>query len=151
MNFAMATYHRFERNGEIPLGRWGKSWLSQFRKTKMRQPTGQTFFPTWKNAKKSGIMKSGLDAMPLFLLDDLLKQKRFQKIVAWIRSHHLQWKFKIQIIVWKVYLRSTHSWVMSTTFCFQKFVDNSQQCFVFTLQAKVEGSNPGYLLKSFLL
>ena len=25
-----------------------------------------------ENAKKSGIMKSGLDAMPLFLLDDLL-------------------------------------------------------------------------------
>ena len=28
----------------------------------------------WKMQKKSGIMKSGLDAMPLFLLDDLLKQ-----------------------------------------------------------------------------
>ena len=28
---------------------------------------------------KSGIMKSGLDAMPLFLLDDLLRQK-FQKV-----------------------------------------------------------------------
>ena len=27
--------------------------------------------------KKSGIMKSGLDAMPLFLLDDLLKTKAF--------------------------------------------------------------------------
>ena len=26
----------------------------------------------WKMQKKSGIMKSGLDAMPLFLLDDLL-------------------------------------------------------------------------------
>ena len=32
------------------------SWLSQF-----------------SFAKKSGIMKSGLDAMPLFLLDDLLR------------------------------------------------------------------------------
>ena len=61
--------------------------------SKLRQPTGQIFFPTfpkefshflqtqgshskvhWENAKKkSGIMKSGLDAMPLFLLDDLLK------------------------------------------------------------------------------
>ena len=30
------------------------------RKTKLRQPNGQ---------KKSGIMKSGVDAMPLFLLD----------------------------------------------------------------------------------
>ena len=67
-------------------------WLSQFSKTKLRQPTGQTFFSTFpkefshflqtlgshskirlENAKKnSGIMKSGLDAMPLFLLDDLL-------------------------------------------------------------------------------
>ena len=28
----------------------------------------------WKIQKKSGIMKSGLDAMPLFLLDDLLKE-----------------------------------------------------------------------------
>ena len=36
-------------------------WLSQFSETKLRQPTGQT-----------GIMKSGLDAMPLFILDDLL-------------------------------------------------------------------------------
>ena len=41
------------------------------------------------------------------------------------------------------------------TFCFQKFVDNTQQCFAFTPQAnfpahnskvKVMGSNPGYLL-----
>ena len=31
----------------------------------------------WKMQKKSGIMKSGLDAMPLFLLDDLLKRKAF--------------------------------------------------------------------------
>ena len=63
----------------------------QFSFAKLRQPTGQTFslpskrnFPisfkskvaiakfVWKMQKKSGIMKSGLDAMPLFLLDDLL-------------------------------------------------------------------------------
>ena len=50
-------------------------WLSQFSKTKLRQPTGQTFFPTfpkefshflqtkgslskvhWKNAKKSLVL-----------------------------------------------------------------------------------------------
>ena len=55
-------------------------------KTKLRQ-TGQTFFPisfkpkvaiakfVWKLQKKnSGIMKSALDALPLFLLDDLLKR-----------------------------------------------------------------------------
>ena len=38
-------------------------------------------FPkVWKMKKKSGIMKSGLDAMPLFLLDDLLSatQSKFQ-------------------------------------------------------------------------
>ena len=70
-------------------------WLSQFRKTTLRLPTGQTFFPTfpkeffisfkskvaiakfsWKMQKKSGIMKSGLDTMPLFLLDDLLNHLR---------------------------------------------------------------------------
>jgi len=41
----------------------------------------------------------------------------------------------------------------------QKFVDNPQQCFVFTPQANFEfslkmevmGSNPGYLVKSYLL
>ena len=49
------------------------------------------------------------------------------------------------------------------TFCFQKFVDNAEQCFAFTPHAnfpahnlnfhwvKVMGSNSGYLLKSFLL
>ena len=73
-------------------------WLSQFSKTKLRQPTGQNFFPTflkkfshflqkvevtiatfvWKMQKKSGIMKSGLDAMPFFLLDDLLMKNMFK-------------------------------------------------------------------------
>ena len=54
------------------------SWLSQFSfasqrnfpisfKPKVAIPE---FF--WKMQKKSGIMKSGLDVMPLFLLDDLL-------------------------------------------------------------------------------
>ena len=33
----------------------------------------------WKKQKKSGIMKSGLDAMPLFLLDDLLKKSKVNK------------------------------------------------------------------------
>jgi hypothetical protein len=40
----------------------------------LRQPNGQTFFPgIWKMQKKTGIIKSGLDAMPLFLLGDLLR------------------------------------------------------------------------------
>ena len=39
-----------------------------------------------ENAKKYGIMKSGLDTMPLFLLDNLLKSRRFKKQV-WVCSH----------------------------------------------------------------
>jgi hypothetical protein len=61
---------------------------------KLREPTGQSFFlPSQRDfpisfkpkvaivkligkvQKKSGIMKSGLNAMPLFLLDDLLRKK----------------------------------------------------------------------------
>ena len=39
----------------------------------------------WENAKKkSGIMKSGLNAMPLFLLDDLLK---FQQTGSGLSEH----------------------------------------------------------------
>ena len=49
MNFAMATLDLKE------MGKTLSSWLSQF------------------SFAKPGIMKSGLDAMPLFLLDDLLR------------------------------------------------------------------------------
>ena len=35
----------------------------------------------WKMQKKSGIMKSGLDAMPCFLLDDQLKLSWIIKVV----------------------------------------------------------------------
>ena len=70
------------------------SWLSQFSFAKLRQPTGQTFsLPSQRNflisfkpkvaiakfigkmQNKYGIVKSGLDAMPLFLPDDLLSRK----------------------------------------------------------------------------
>ena len=61
---------------------------------------------------------------------------------------------KIQIIGGKF----KHCWIMSANFFLQKFVDNAQQCFAFTPQAnfptefslKVMGSNPDYLIKSFL-
>ena len=59
MNFAMAT---------LGLKEMGKflcefCWLSQFSKVH------------WENEKRnSGIMISGLNAMPLFLLDDLLNK-----------------------------------------------------------------------------
>ena len=47
-------------------------WLSQF--------SLQSLFGKCK--KKSGIMKSGLDAMPLFLLDDLLIVVQGKKIFS---------------------------------------------------------------------
>ena len=42
------------------------SWLSQFSFAKLIAKF------VWNMQKKFGIMKSGLDVMPLFLLDDLL-------------------------------------------------------------------------------
>ena len=46
-------------------------------------------------------------------------------------------------------------WVGGVAFCNQKNVDNTQQYFTFTpvlpIIFKVMGSNPGYVLKSFLL
>ena len=48
-------------------------WLSQFSLAKPKPKVAIAKF-VWKMQKNSGIMKSGLDAMPLFLLDDLLKQ-----------------------------------------------------------------------------
>ena len=58
-NLAMATLGLKEMGKFLWEGREKSlpSWLSQF-----------------SFAKKSGIMKSGLDAMPLFILDDLLIQ-----------------------------------------------------------------------------
>ena len=74
----MNGYLKFEGNGKIPLGVREKGlpcWLSQFSNS-----TETAFKPKvaiakfiGKMQKKSGIMKSGLDAMLLFLLDDLLK------------------------------------------------------------------------------
>ena len=37
--------------------------------------------------------------------------------------------------------KAKHCWVMSKTFCFQKFVDNDQQCFAFTPQANFPVKN----------
>ena len=75
--------------------------------------------------------------------------------MAWIWSNHLQWKFKLLagVIIEKI-RRNIVGWCQQT-FCFQKFLDNSQQCFAFTPQTnfpaqKVVRSNPGYLLKHFL-
>ena len=101
-------------------------WISFFSKTKLRQPTGQKFFPTFPKEishflqtygshsyvrhemqKKSGIMKSGLDAMPLFLLDNLI---RHMKLVTHSKrnldSHTLQFiqhqsMFCVFFQIWK--------------------------------------------------
>ena len=54
MNFAMATL------GLKEMGKFLQTYKVDIAKF------------VWKMQKKSGIMKSGLDAMPLFLLDDLL-------------------------------------------------------------------------------
>ena len=93
----------------------------------------------------------------------LLKYKRFKKIV-WIQSHHLhlQWKLLAGMFTWDV--KAKHWWVMSTNFLFYKvccqhpamfclYTSSKLLCPLFesSLKVKVIGSNPGYLLKYFLL
>ena len=71
MNFAMATLGLKEMGKFLWEGREKvlPCWLSQFN----FKPKVAIVKFVWKmQKKKSGIMKSGLDAMPLFLLDDLL-------------------------------------------------------------------------------
>ena len=77
MNFDITTLGLKEMEKLLWEGREQSlpSWLSQF-----SFPT--SFKVCLENAKKSGIMKSGLDAMPLFLLDDLLKQKQIATLVT---------------------------------------------------------------------
>ena len=69
MNFAMATLGLKGMEKFLWEGREKSlpSWLSQFSKPKVAMAKF-----IGKMQKKSGIMKSGLDAMPLFLLDNLL-------------------------------------------------------------------------------
>ena len=85
MNFAMATLGLKEMVKFLWEGREKSlpSWLSQFSFTKLRQPTGQTFFPNfpkefshflqtlaeffWKMQRKTWYSILGLDAMPLSL------------------------------------------------------------------------------------
>ena len=49
-------------------------WLSQFSFAISFKPKVAIAKFVWKMQKIFGIMKIGLDAMPLFLLDDLLKK-----------------------------------------------------------------------------
>ena len=46
----------------------------------------------WKMQKKSGIMKSGVDAMPLFLLDNLLNGEKF---ITYLEEFKLRFAFKL--------------------------------------------------------
>ena len=57
------------------------------------------------------------------------------KKIAWIWSHHphLQWKFKL--LAGKFTWDNSKTLLGQQTFCFQKIVDNVQQCFAFTPQA----------------
>ena len=54
---------------------------------------------------------------------------------------------KIQIIGGNVYLRQNIAEWWQQTFCFQKFVDNAQQCFAFTPQANSPGHNLNFQVK----
>ena len=71
-----------------------------------------------------------------------VKYKRFKKI-AWIQSHHLhlQWKFKLLAGKFSWGNKAQHCWVMSTIFFFQKFLDNTKQCFAFTTRVNFPANN----------
>ena len=98
-------YLRLGGNWKIPLGRLGKSppsWLSQGRNFSLKNlpisfksKVAIAKF-IWKMQKKSGIMKSGLDAMHLLLQDDLLRSsKRCPSLIFNYLNKicHLEWHF----------------------------------------------------------
>ena len=77
--------------------------------------------------------------------------------IVWQKRSFKQWN---QIWIWSRKELRRKTGFDSIILHLQKFVDNVQQCFAFTPQAKVPahnlkvnvtGSNPGYLLKSLLL
>ena len=88
------------------------------------------FYPPNSNYRLCRIFSSLVLKENLLRLD---KVERFKKI-ACIRSYHLQWKFKLLAGKFTWGNEAKHCCVMST-FCFQKFVDNAQQCFAFTPHA----------------
>ena len=88
-----------------------------------------------------------------------------EKTISWIEFHHLclQWKFKLEAGEFNWNNRAKHCWVMSTNFSFAKLCWQhpamfclyiprklSHSWFEFSL-VKVIGSNPGNILKSYLL
>ena len=80
-------------------------------------------------------------------LSKLIRYKVERKTKRYSRFDHLylQWKFKLWVgkFVWGV--KAKHCWALSTNFWKQKV------CWQHSLKVKGIGSNPGYLLKSFLL
>ena len=56
--------------------------------------------------------------------------------MAWIRFHYLilQWKFKLCVESLLEVIRQNIAGWFQHTFCFQKFINNIQQCFAFTPQ-----------------
>ena len=70
-------------------------------------------------------------------------EKTFYKKVTCIQSNHLhlQWKFKLWAgkFAWDV--KQNIAGHCQQTFYFQKFVDNTQQCFAFTHQANSPAHN----------
>ena len=50
-----------------------------------------------------------------FPIPYILKYKRFKKI-AWVQSHHLQWKFKLLAGKFTWGVKTKHCWAMSTNF-----------------------------------
>mgnify|MGYP007015634116 CR=1 FL=1 len=67
-----------------------------------------------------------------------IKKKEFKRF--W--SHHLQWKFKLLAEKFTRGNKAKHCWVISTIFfCFQKLVNNAQQCFAFTPQRNFPDHN----------
>ena len=70
-----------------------------------------------------------------------IKWKRFKKI-AWIWSHHLQWKFKLLAEKFTWGNEAKHCWVMSTTFLFSRACWQCPAMFCFTPQ----GNSPAHNL-----
>ena len=72
-----------------------------------------------------------------------LKYKRFKKI-PWIWSHHLHHQLKFKFMGGKVCLKcksKTLLVIVNKLFCFQKFVDITQQCFALLPQENFPANN----------
>ena len=87
----------------------------------------------------------------------------YARLTLWltlVRSHHLQWKFKLLAGKFTWGDKAKHCWVMSKNTwkqinCWQNpamfclYTLSNLSCTLFEFSLKVMGLNPGYLLKSF--